>query len=71
IYPSSAAQYIYEHDCSTWYGNSGSPVVDLNTGEVVGIHYAGAHHKHNRIRSNWAVRSTYLIELLHELKIFC
>ncbi|WP_298510926.1 serine protease [uncultured Kordia sp.] len=70
IYPSSAAEYIYEHECSTWYGNSGSPIIDLHTGKVVGIHYAGANQELNRIKSNWAVRSTYLIELLQELKIF-
>lgn len=30
-----------EHDCSTLTGNSGSPVVDLESGEVVGHHRAG------------------------------
>jgi S1-C subfamily serine protease len=29
------------HDCSTTQGNSGSPVFDLNTSHVVGIHRAG------------------------------
>lgn len=29
------------HDCSTTQGNSGSPVFDLLTGQVVGIHRAG------------------------------
>ncbi len=69
IFPSSAASYIYMHDCSTWYGNSGSPLVDLNTGKVVGIHYAGTQHEYRGVRANWAVRSTYLIELLEELEL--
>jgi hypothetical protein len=29
------------HDCSTTQGNSGSPIFDLLTGHVVGIHRAG------------------------------
>jgi len=69
IFPSSAASYIYEHDCSTWYGNSGSPVINFQTGEVVGIHYSGAHHHFGGVLTNWAVRSTYLLGLLEELNI--
>lgn len=69
IFPSSAAPYIYMHDCTTWYGNSGSPVVDLTTGKVVGIHYAGSHSEYRGLRANWAVRSTYLLDLLDELNI--
>ena len=29
------------HDCSTLGGNSGSPVCDLESGEIVGLHFAG------------------------------
>lgn len=29
------------HDCSTLRGNSGSPLLDLNSGEVVGLHFFG------------------------------
>jgi endonuclease G len=29
------------HDCSTLGGNSGSPVLDLQSGRVVGLHYSG------------------------------
>lgn len=67
IYPSSAASFIYMHDCSTWYGNSGSPIMDLVTGKVVGIHYAGSNEEYG-ILTNWAVRSIYLLELLKELE---
>lgn len=69
ISPTNAASFIYMHDCSTWYGNSGSPIIDFETGKVVGIHYAGSHHELDGIRGNWAVSSKYLIELLEELNI--
>lgn len=32
---------IFQHDCFTLGGNGGSPVVDLATGRVIGIHYGG------------------------------
>jgi hypothetical protein len=31
----------FRHDCSTLGGSSGSPVVNINTGKVVGLHCAG------------------------------
>lgn len=39
----SATQWqgILRHDCCTLGGNSGSPLVDLNTGKVLGIHFCG------------------------------
>ncbi len=45
----------YHHDCSTLGGNSGSPVIDLLSGEVVGLHHAGNYRKFN-----WAVQCEYL-----------
>ena len=36
-----AGENAIHHDCSTLGGNSGSPVVDLGTGGVVGLHYDG------------------------------
>ncbi|KAB2920650.1 MAG: trypsin-like peptidase domain-containing protein [Dechloromonas sp.] len=41
-----AENYI-THDCSTLGGNSGSPVIDLSTGEAVGLHFAGSYLKEN------------------------
>ena len=38
------------HDCSTLTGNSGSAVVDIDSGSVVGLHFRG-----NLDGSNWAV----------------
>jgi V8-like Glu-specific endopeptidase len=35
------------HDCSTLGGNSGSVLVDLNTGEAVGLHFAGLYLQEN------------------------
>lgn len=36
-----AGDHTIHHDCSTLGGNSGSPVVDLEGGSVVGLHYDG------------------------------
>ena len=38
--------YIY-HDCTTLKGNSGSPLINLENGELVGIHFYG--HNDNNI----------------------
>jgi endonuclease G len=36
------------HDCSTLGGNSGSPIVDLATGDVLGLHFSGLFLRENR-----------------------
>jgi hypothetical protein len=36
------------HDCSTLGGNSGSPIVDLQTRKVVGLHFSGLFLRENR-----------------------
>ncbi len=43
------------HDCSTLGGNSGSPVVDLVTNTVIGIHFAGLYEKTNYAWTMWRV----------------
>src|SRR5262249_27243842 len=48
-----------EHDCSTLGGNSGSPVVRLGTGEVVGLHFSGVF-----LQANYAVPAPRVRELL-------
>ena len=35
------------HDCSTLGGNSGSAVIDLDTGEVLALHFGGLYHQKN------------------------
>ena len=40
------------HDCSTLGGNSGSAIVDLGTGEVLGLHFGGRY-----LDTNYAVPS--------------
>lgn len=37
----NVADNIFFHDASTLRGSSGSPVLDLKTGHVVGLHYFG------------------------------
>lgn len=36
-----------EHDCTTLGGSSGSALIDLATGKVVGLHFAGKYKKRN------------------------
>jgi phosphatidylserine/phosphatidylglycerophosphate/cardiolipin synthase-like enzyme len=43
------------HDCTTLGGNSGSVVLGLNTGEAVGLHFAGLYQE-----TNFAVRASVL-----------
>lgn len=50
------------HDCSTLGGNSGSPVVARDTGEVVGVHFDGSF-----LVTNKAVPATELAAFLNEI----
>ncbi len=51
------------HDCSTLGGNSGSAVLDLKTGNAIGLHFAGRF-----LESNFAVPATVIRESLNKLK---
>jgi V8-like Glu-specific endopeptidase len=42
------ADDLVMHDCSTLGGNSGSPIVDLATGNVIGLHFSGVFLRENR-----------------------
>jgi len=55
---------IFTHDCSTLGGNSGSAVVDIATGDAVGLHFGGKFQK-----ANYAVKTTALLRALTRLKI--
>ena len=49
------------HNCTTLGGNSGSAVIDLETGEVLGLHFSGAF-----MVSNYAVRSDIVERALQD-----
>ncbi|AFM25138.1 trypsin-like serine peptidase [Desulfomonile tiedjei] len=52
---------ILKHDCSTLGGNSGSVVLDINSGKAVGLHFGGIY-----LEGNWAVSSSKVAEILKE-----
>jgi V8-like Glu-specific endopeptidase len=51
----------FSHDCSTLGGNSGSPVIDLATQQVIGLHFQGAYMKSNEAVSLWNLREDPLL----------
>jgi endonuclease G len=53
---------VFNHDCTTLGGNSGSCVVRLATGEVLGLHFAGVPEE-----NNWAVSAAALRDRLHAI----
>lgn len=51
----------FMHDCTTLGGNSGSKVIDIETGEVVGLHFAGEFKT-----GNYAVKTESIKEALRQ-----
>ena len=51
-----------EHDCTTLGGNSGSVVLDLETGQAIGLHFAG-----RVFTANFAVAASTVGERLNQL----
>ena len=49
------------HDCSTLPGNSGSVVLDIDTGAALGLHYSGT-----MFRANYAVPAVELARVLRQ-----
>jgi hypothetical protein len=47
LMPGSADPYLVRHDCSTLGGNSGSPVIEPQSGHVIGIHFKGFYLRWN------------------------
>ena len=41
------------HDCSTLGGVSGSCVVDLDSNQVIGLHFAGLYMQYNEAVALW------------------
>ena len=58
------SDFVFTHDCSTLGGNSGSVVIDIATGEAVGLHFGGRFQ-----RSNFAVKAETLLRTLRRLKL--
>lgn len=54
-----AGKNVFEHDCSTLGGNSGSPVINYETGEAVGLHFSGRFGV-----ANFAVKASAIKHLL-------
>jgi S1-C subfamily serine protease len=50
-----------EHDCSTLGGNSGSPVVDLETHQVIGLHFGGRYGVGNYAVPLWMLTDDPLL----------
>jgi endonuclease G len=59
----SADQSLIFHDSTTLPGNSGSVVLDLVSGQAVGLHFAGIHGRENR-----AVPAPVVKKKLEEVK---
>jgi S1-C subfamily serine protease len=58
-----AAQPIFAHDCSTLGGNSGSCVVDLKTGLVIGLHFRGTYRRANHAVALWQLGDDPLLKM--------
>lgn len=53
---------LLNHDCSTLGGNSGSCVVDLETNQVVGLHFAGRYLEANSAVALWTLTDDPLLK---------
>ncbi|MCI5168371.1 MAG: serine protease [Candidatus Electrothrix sp. GM3_4] len=53
IGPPSVYDQTITHDASTLGGTGGAPVIDLETGKILGIHYSGTSHAINYAVSAW------------------
>jgi endonuclease G, mitochondrial len=51
------------HSCTTLGGNSGSAVIDLDSGEALGLHFSGSF-----LASNYAVRADVVKQLLDSVR---
>lgn len=55
---------LFGHDCSTLGGNSGSCVIDVRTGIVIGLHYEGSYLRTNVAISLWQIQDEQAISSL-------
>lgn len=56
--------FLLNHDASTLGGNSGSCMVDIESGQAVGLHFAGRFRE-----NNFAVQASELKKILSRLKV--
>lgn len=56
--------FIFTHDCSTLGGNSGSVIVDVATGQALGLHFGGQYRT-----ANFGVKAEAVLSALAKLKI--
>jgi S1-C subfamily serine protease len=57
-----AAQKLFKHDCSTLGGNSGSSVIDLETNQVIGLHFSGRYLQGNSAVALWELTNDRLLK---------
>lgn len=50
------------HDCSTLGGNSGSPVFDLKTSQIIGLHFGGRYLQSNYAVALWTLTNDPLLK---------
>ena len=62
VYDNSS--WYFNHDCSTLGGNSGSPIIDLKSGNAVGLHCMG-----DVGVENYAVKAGEVIKYLRQQKV--
>ena len=53
---------VFRHDCSTLGGNSGSCVFDLESGQVLGLHYSGRYRQANKAIPLWKLTRNRLLK---------
>jgi V8-like Glu-specific endopeptidase len=58
----AVASFEIFHDCSTLGGNSGSPVLDLETHRVLGLHFGGRFLEKNHAVPLWTLQDDPLIK---------
>jgi endonuclease G len=59
---------IVTHDCTTLGGNSGSALIDIETGEAVALHFAGKEKQHNyAVAASVVARRLEQIESTHSV----
>jgi V8-like Glu-specific endopeptidase len=56
------ASFEIFHDCSTLGGNSGSPVLDLETHRVLGLHFGGRFLEKNHAVPLWTLQNDPLVK---------